>query len=649
MSTASAVSPGSSAGARAKQRSLSGALAAALALALPAIRALARPADRYFTLQVIDEATGRGVPLVELKTVNHIASWTDSAGVVAWNEPGLMGQSVYFHIASPGYEYPEDTFHQRGIRLRVEPGGQAKITLRRRQIAERLYRVTGQGIYRDSLLVGAPVPLREPALNAQVLGQDTVIVTPYRGRLYWFWGDTDRAGFHLGNFSGTGATSEWPERGGLAPHQGINLDYFTNAEGFTRAMCPESSFGAGLKWIEGVMSLRDADGQEHLWARVAAGTGLGSTRDWHLARFNDATQCFESVVRWDIHDSHDSSHPFRARVDGQDYLYIYPDLRVRAQSDALRDLKNYEAFTCVAGEGHVQGTNTLIARDALGRARYAWRAGADRLHGGRMQELTRMGLLAPEEHPGRAYDVETGASVEAGRGSVFWNEFRRRWLRIHSGRAGEIWLGEADTPTGPWAYERRIAEHGRYNFYNPTQHPFFDESGGRVLYFEGTYTATFSDAPARTPRYEYNQLMYRLTLTDPRLDLPAPVYRVKRNQEPVRYLMREDVEAEQAWAGIQSIAFYAIPAARRPAGLIPIYTNPAGTQLQTNAPRPGATPIFYALPATAASPPTPLLSLASPTEPDAGALPGWVWKTPSALLPLDFPVQPLPPEQPTPR
>ena len=41
------------------------------------------------------------------------------------------------------------------------------------------------------------------------------------------------------------------------------------------------------------------------------------------------------------------------------------------------------------------------------------------------------------------------------------------------------------------------------------------------MYFEGTYAETFSGAPSKTPRYDYNQVMYRLDLSDPRLaDLP---------------------------------------------------------------------------------------------------------------------------------
>src|SRR5262249_10991329 len=41
--------------------------------------------------------------------------------------------------------------------------------------------------------------------------------------------------------------------------------------------------------------------------------------------------------------------------------------------------------------------------------------------------------------------------------------------------------------------------------------------------FEGTYSHTFSGNQNPTPRYDYNQLMYRLDLADPRLALPQAV------------------------------------------------------------------------------------------------------------------------------
>ena len=42
--------------------------------------------------------------------------------------------------------------------------------------------------------------------------------------------------------------------------------------------------------------------------------------------------------------------------------------------------------------------------------------------------------------------------------------------------------------------------------------------GSPILIFEGTYTMQFANHPAPTPRYDYNQILYRLDLDDPRLE-----------------------------------------------------------------------------------------------------------------------------------
>ena len=159
----------------------------------------------YFTILVVDDQTGRGVPLVELRTVDERRYWTDSQGLVAFHEPGLMDREVFFHVRSDGYQFPADGFGYRGKTLRTTPGGRAELRLRRTNVAERLYRVTGAGIYRDSVLLGGEVHLRDPLLNAQVVGSDSVNSIVYHGRVHWFWGDTNRASYPLGNFHVPGA------------------------------------------------------------------------------------------------------------------------------------------------------------------------------------------------------------------------------------------------------------------------------------------------------------------------------------------------------------------------------------------------------------------------------------------------------------
>src|SRR5688572_28258903 len=216
-----------------------------------------------FKIHVVDDQTGRGVPLIELRTVNSISHWTDSAGVIAFQEPGLMNREVFFHVQGHGYTYPKDFFEHRGVRLTPVAGGSATIKVQRVNIAERLYRMTGQGIYRDTLLLGEKAPIREPVLNGQVMGQDTVIAMPYRGKIYWFWGDTDRPSYPLGNFGASGATSELTDK----PAEGVNLTYFVNDSGFAKPMCPQPN--EGLRWIEALMMLLDSNGVERLVARVA--------------------------------------------------------------------------------------------------------------------------------------------------------------------------------------------------------------------------------------------------------------------------------------------------------------------------------------------------------------------------------------------
>jgi hypothetical protein len=77
---------------------------------------------------------------------------------------------------------------------------------------------------------------------------------------------------------------------------------------------------------------------------------------------------------------------------------------------------------------------------------------------------------------------------------------------------GEVWYAEARDPTGPFTKAVKVVTHDRQTFYNVCHHDFLDRAGGRVIHFEGTYTNDFSGNPERTPRYNYNQVLYRLDL-----------------------------------------------------------------------------------------------------------------------------------------
>ncbi len=569
---------------------------------LPALAgsAVAQSADAassecpYFTIQVVDRQTGRGVPLVELKTTSHLRYITDSHGIVAFREPGLMDREVFFHVESHGYAFPKDGFGYRGKRLKTTPGTTATIQIDRVNIAERLYRVTGQGIYRDSILTGRPVPLEHPALNAQVSGQDSVYTCIYHDKLFWLWGDTNRPSYPLGHFWTAGAVSDLPQHGGLDPAVGVDLEYYIDENGFSRPIARLKE--KGLVWLDGLLTVADDEGTERLVAGYARMKDLGTAYERGLMVFNDATASFEPVVRSDadLLPYTNCGHALAVNVEDQDYYYFatqFPltvQMRVKAQWDDVMDPTRYEALTALQ-------PGTLESRGPC-----RWIAFGDLMGGDRSTKASVIKALAQEKEDTYLYDIETGKRLSPHGGSVYFNAYRQRWVMVvvqSSGDRsylGEVWYAEADTPTGPWVYARRIVTHNKYSFYNPAQHPYFAQDGGRTIYFEGTYCTSFSrDVNEATPRYDYNQIMYRLSLDDPRLVLPTPVYRMRDENDRNDYRLGEEIDA---WDRVQSVPFFAIEPNRAGDELTAVYAQGGTTtRLTTEPPAASSAPLFLAL------------------------------------------------------
>jgi hypothetical protein len=165
---------------------------------------------------------------------------------------------------------------------------------------------------------------------------------------------------------------------------------------------------------------------------------------------------------------------------------------------------------------------------------------------------------------------------------------------------GEIWYAEADRLTGPYVYTRRVVTHHRYSFYNPLQHPEFTKDGGRILFFEGTYTTWFSGVEKPTPRYDYNQILYNLELDDERLLTPVPVYR--GDAGPGRYRTADDLPAD---GPLGDIAFFALDRPRRDTVSVYEVADSGGSKLAVVAsgatPPTGAVLAFHALPLESAA------------------------------------------------
>ncbi len=525
-------------------------------------------------IRIVDATTGRGVPSVELETVNGLRFVSDNLGRVAFLEPGLMDREVYFQIRSHGFLLPADGFGFRGRKIVPRAGSTTTIDLPRINLAERVCRLTGEGRLRDSILLGL-VPAAAAPLPGGVAGQDSVQATVYRGRIHWFWGDTQRMSYPLGLFRTAGATTPLPTPAAIDPAAGIPYDYFldppTAAEpvGFVRAMMPLPERPDGVIWIDGVCTVADgagADGDQaqrgdnphrRMVAHYSRRRGLAEQLEQGIAVWDDASATFTVAAQRPLEESWrlPTTHPIDWQSEGRTWLLFgapTPNVRVPATFAAVCDPICYESFTCADA---ANPSHPLC--DSQGRPQWRWQRDLPPTGSRDEKRWIDAGLLEarwarfcparavadqgpddpdsrrtvpPDALPASPSPMRDGERHSVGpvtlhSGTVRWNAHRQAWILIAGevgGRSqlGEVWYAESASPTGPFSVAVRIVTHDRQSFYNVCHHPFFDGDGGQTIHFEGTFTREFSGNPQAVPRADYNQVLYRLDLDSAGL-LPA--------------------------------------------------------------------------------------------------------------------------------
>jgi hypothetical protein len=457
--------------------------------------------SEYFRIACIDGETGNGVPLVLIRTGNYLEYYSDSAGNIAFMEPGMMEQPVFFSVLADGYnftggqQYPAP--YNSGVVLTTHAGGSALIVLNRTQPAQRVYRLTGAGLYRDSLLVGAPIPasVRSRAaaeVSTGSFGQDTVMVANYKGRVFWVWGDTvcprsarQNNCEQTGMYS-VGATSCLPSASNPACSAADppSLEYFASESpaGFhhPRPLAPFPPMNENT-WLSGLVVLDSGTANETLYAFYYKnpGDGMDTLAQQGLARWVDGQRQFESISLW---------------PQNQSWTL---DKTVQVLSPEDRD----GGFVYYAANGifaRVPATHSAMANASAFELLDSW----------------------------------AKVPAEWGSGSVNWNAYVQRYLYLGAGNG--LFVGFSHSLHGPWANGTRVANHDASgsSCYNPLHMPHLDQDGGRIITFACTYTAMWSNslppsawtsclfglnsrqncAPV-VPRYEYNNLMYRVDLS----------------------------------------------------------------------------------------------------------------------------------------
>lgn len=483
------------------------------------------PGIEPFIIEVLDEATNRPVPLVEITTVNHVRHITDNHGVTAWNEPDLMGEEVFFQVRSHGYEMQADGFGYRGRRERMRSGGKVQWKLKRTQIAQRLYRITGSGRLSESQSAGL-VNFDDPeaVTRARVVGQDSVQMTPYKNQLHWLWGDTSRLSYPLGNFHSPSARTPKPGPGQWSPLLSIPIRYFTDEKtGLAAETCRMK--GDGPTWAGAMTTVADQTGNEKLVCWYSKIKPPLETYQRGVAVWNDELNQFESLRRFGPEPigPPDGSHDLRITENGEKWVYFmdpFPYCRVKATLEDYQDPDKYEYWTCL--KPGTKPEMTTIDRDSSGKLQFRWRTRARAWDQKSQQEWIAKKQIRFEECPIQMKS-DTGDEILTARGTVAWNKYRKRWLMIFGqmfGKPsilGEIWYAESEDKMGPWKNPVKIMTHEKYSFYNVAHHIEIDSEDGKTIFLEGTYTTLFSGNDNPTPRYDYNQILYSLDLSDPRI------------------------------------------------------------------------------------------------------------------------------------
>lgn len=427
-------------------------------------------------IEVVDKSNGWPVPLVQLTTTNDTSFVTDNAGVVAFDAPEFMGRETWLTVFSHGYELNKDGFGNRGVRFTPKPGGTFKIELERKQVAKRLGRLTGGGIFAESQKLGGFPNWKESG----VLGSDTVQIATYKGKLMWLWGDTNLPAYPLGIYNTPVASSTLKPLVSLKPPTGIVYDYVKNDKGIARGTIDVE--GRGPVWLSGSISLSDKGGKEHLVATWSKVPDMTKPSAFGLAEWNDATQKFDVVTTfWTRSDA--EPNPPKPYPDGHPVLWKDEKGKTWAYFNGPANFKipaTYEAWKDRSQWQSVEPVKSFKTADGSG-------------------------------------DI-TPASA-----SVAWSGYRKKWVMILQQKFGkpsvfgEVWYLEGESPEGPWGPAVKVATHENYTFYNVQIDWQLTSPDEPVLIFEGTYTTSFTDNKLKTPRYDYNQMAYRLDLDDPAL------------------------------------------------------------------------------------------------------------------------------------
>lgn len=461
-------------------------------------KAFAAGPSQVFCIEVIDESNLWPVPLVEVKTTSELRFVSDNAGIIAVDAPELFHHEVWFGILSDGYEVPADGFGFRGIRVTPRPGENIQVKLKRTSLAKRIGRITGNGLLAESHKVGRTIELGEQdstkrdIQDSLIVGCDSVHVTKWKDRYFWLWGDTSVRNYPLGIFDTLGATTDSKAFLHTQPPVTPSFRYFTDRMNKPRGIAPID--GEGPTWLMGLAVVRDKDQSDRLVASYSKVKNHLEIYEWGLCVWDEKTSRFVRHKKIWTRNKGVHFDPSTTSISSTSQRQAPPSLpnghAVRRTDDNQKEWILFgDPFPFMECEATFEAWEDPSQWKPVTKAEYA----------------------ETFEHPPR--------KIYPHRGEIAYHSPSNKWIAIfteQNGRPspfGEIWYAESLSAKGPWINAVKVLSHQNYSFYNPVIH-LLEGNDSQALLFEGTYTAEFANKPEKTPRYNYNQMLYRVDLNE---------------------------------------------------------------------------------------------------------------------------------------
>ena len=446
----------------------------------------------YFGVRVVDSSSGRGIPAARVSVLHWLDQWSDSLGYVAFQEPALATPTQLFVTVE------SDNYDKLAVSLNASLGRSLSLQLRRQLPAERLYRVTGPGIFRDAVLLGAKLPPAAAAVAASdsdlshgIAGQDAMISAQFRDKIVLSFGDTRSASDGAGQTMTSNA---------LAPTQafsrerildGLPLSYSLSPSGETRPSLPlhvseRSVCEFGMPFARKGTN----DSSVEIGALSATSRGLfvvftKRPRGNMGPSWADCTTCCWGIARYDI-----DTRVYRPQV-------LFP-------------LKS-PMF------GRVTASQSLVTtEDGVERIYFTVQKPIVRVAVSAIANLSAFEEVAVAS-PFTDQDINRAAVTHVASAGLF--------VMIAEGREprmGDILAATAKSLAGPWSSLCRIASSNLTHnaLYNPSIHTTINGSSGAEIIWSATLSDGYTTNSVHkqdgltVPRYNYEVIMHRVRLDD---------------------------------------------------------------------------------------------------------------------------------------